>query len=216
MPVETCSPLTVIVISTSTGLDLVEGAALGAEDVEAAGGVVGDGVAERDVPVGDRGCRRSRARRRRSRPRRGTCASVERPVGEVRGEDEGDLGLGLRLQQPAHRDDVVLGVAHVVEEHAEVGLVDAELLLHRLARSARSCGRRRVAPAASRAAVTPLLDGVRRDDVVGADQVADRRARHPRSRCLEQPGGGLDDVRRARSRASLDIGPPGWRDGWHP
>ena len=95
-----------------------------------AGGVVGDGVAEADVPAGDPAVARSRARRRRSRPRRGPGP---RRAGRRRGpaEHEGDLGLDPRLQQPRRRAPVAVGVGHVVEEDAEVGLVDAQLLLHR-------------------------------------------------------------------------------------
>ena len=130
VPVEASSPSMVIDISTSTGLDLVQGRGAGAEDVRAGRGVVGDGVAEADVPVldaaaadlerGDGVVDRPRA----PAPRRAAPSARSSP------EHEGDLGLDPRLQHD-DRDRVAVGVGHVVEEHAEVGLVDPELLLHR-------------------------------------------------------------------------------------
>ena len=53
-PVETTAPSTAIVIDIPR-FDLVKCASRGSEYEETTGGVVGDGVAERDVPVGDAG-----------------------------------------------------------------------------------------------------------------------------------------------------------------
>ena len=46
--------------------------------------------------------------------------------GEVGRHDEGHLGLDPWLEQRLDRDLVALVDEHVVEQHAEVGLVDAE------------------------------------------------------------------------------------------
>ncbi len=53
-------------------------------------------------------------------------------IGQVGANNEGDLGLGLRLDRPCRVEASAIGDAHVVEQDAEVGLVDAELRLHRL------------------------------------------------------------------------------------
>ncbi|MFC5143044.1 hypothetical protein ACFPK1_32815 [Actinomycetospora rhizophila] len=88
-------------------------------------------------------------------------------------EHERDLGLHLGLEQAPRSDDAVH--CHVVEEHAEVRGVDAELGLHRgvrqpdLAPDHASAAGEAVRGAAA-------LHGVGGVDVVGADEVADRGA----------------------------------------
>ena len=49
---------------------------------------------------------------------------------EVGAEHERDLRLDLGLQESVHRDGAAVGHLHVVEQHAEVGPVHAELRLH--------------------------------------------------------------------------------------
>ena len=118
-------------IVTPTGSTSARPRRSAAEHVDARRGVVGDRVGEGDVPVGDAAV---------DDLQRGDgvldgaadLGGVQRAVGEVRAEDEGDLRLCLGLEQPGERDDRALVVGHVVEEHAEVGLVDAELPLDRL------------------------------------------------------------------------------------
>jgi hypothetical protein len=50
---------------------------------------------------------------------------------EVVFEHECDFSLGLGLQQSLRRHERVGGHVHVGEQHAEIGLVDAQLALHR-------------------------------------------------------------------------------------
>ena len=82
---------------------------------------------------------------------------------------------------------------HVDEQRAEVGLVDAELLLHRRR------GEADLAAAHAAAAVevelrVDELHGIAGVHVVGrADDVTDRRARHARLAGQPQVGGGLLD-----------------------
>ena len=114
---------------------------------------------------------------------------------DVTAQPEGDLRLHAGLQQGAHRDrGAVSAVAdiHVAEQVAEVGLVDAELVLHRLG------GGADLAADDGHASGQPLLDepllhGVRRRQVVGPDQIANRRARHSRLQRLRKPLGGRGD-----------------------
>jgi hypothetical protein len=49
---------------------------------------------------------------------------------------KGDLAFDLGLDQPAAVDGLAVAVFHVGEQHAEVGLIDAQLLLHRQGRQA--------------------------------------------------------------------------------
>ena len=51
-------------------------------------------------------------------------------VVEVAPDDEGDLGLDLGLDQLVARHVPAVGNRHVVEQHAVVRLIDAELALH--------------------------------------------------------------------------------------
>ncbi len=110
--------------------ELVEPAAPGAEDEQPGRGVVGDRVPESDVPhcdpavddlEGGDGVVDAVA----------DTPVVERAVGEVLPEHEGDLRLDLRLQQALEGHGFVLGVLHVVEQDTEVGAVHAELPLDR-------------------------------------------------------------------------------------
>ena len=96
-----------------------------------------------------------------------------------------------------HRDrravDAVADV-HVVEQVAEVGLVDAELVLHGLRRRA-DLAADHGGPAGEPRLHETLLDGVRRGQVVGADQVAHRSARDAGlQRGAEALDGGRDGV----------------------
>ena len=58
-------------------------------------------------------------------------APARRAPCQVAADDEGHLGLDLGLHQALHRHFVAVEELHVVEQDAEVGLVDAQLLLHR-------------------------------------------------------------------------------------
>ena len=123
----------------------------------------------------------------------------DRVLGEVEvgTEHERDLTLDPWLQQGAHRDRVVGGDVHVVEQVAEVRLVDPELVLH---------GLRRGADLAAHHACSPgdpglheaLLHGVRRVQVVGADQVAHGRTRDTGRLGLGESLDGGPDRGRAR------------------
>jgi len=53
---------------------------------------------------------------------------------DIASKAEGDFGLDLRLQQPAGGNDTLFADLHVGEEDTEIGLIDPELLLHRLRR----------------------------------------------------------------------------------
>ena len=133
---------------------------------------------------------------------------VEITVGEVLAEDERDLGLDLGLEQELERHDRDLagrtGVVHVVEQDAEVGLVDAQLGLDGrrgepdLATDHASAGGRPVS-------VQPILDGIGRDDVVRPDEIPDGPARDPGAARLLQPLRGLvEQVRGCRRRFVLE------------
>jgi len=183
-------------------LDVVEGAAVGTHHEQPAGGVVRDGVGEADPPVGDP---RVDDLERGQRDLDGGAHRVERDLvlGQVQvaSQHERDLRLDPGLEQGAHRDGSPAPLAgrdvHVVEQVAEVRLVDAELGLHRLRRRADL-------PADHGGAVgeptlhQALLHGIRRGEVLGADQVTDRRARDTgRLGLRESLDGGID---RGRAR----------------
>ena len=57
-------------------------------------------------------------------------------MGKVAPQHKGDLAFDLGLDQPAAVDGLAVAVFHVGEQHAEVGLIDAQLLLHRQGRQA--------------------------------------------------------------------------------
>ena len=81
----------------------------------------------------------------------------------------------------ASRSGLVPADVHVVEQVAEVGLVDAELVLDCLGGGADLATRPRVAPAASRRCTSPCCTAYAAAQVVGADQVAHRRRTGPGS-----------------------------------
>ena len=100
LPVETTSPSRVMLISTSTGLDLVERLrGRRPEDVERARAVVGHRVGEGDVPAGDPAVD-DLERGQDLRDRGPDLRVVEVALGQVGAEHERDLGLDLGLQQP--------------------------------------------------------------------------------------------------------------------
>ena len=81
---------------------------------------------------------------------------------------------------------------HLVEEVAEVGLVDAELVLHCLGGGsdlAADDGRAGGKPPLDE----PLLHGVRRRQVLGPDQIANRCTWDPRLQGLRDPLRGSGD-----------------------
>ena len=87
-------------------------------------------------------------------------------VVEVALEHEGDLGLDARLEQTGRSARWPPSAKrHVVEQHPEVGLVDAELGLDG-GRGQPDLAAHDTAPAATRARADALLDGVRRRQVV--------------------------------------------------
>ncbi len=99
-------------------------------------------------------------------------------------QHERHLGLDAWLHQPRVRDRFAVADRHVGEQHAEVGSIDAEHLLHR----------RRGQPdlAADATGTDPgsldhaLLHGVRVVDRAVGEQVEDRLARHAGRRRLDQ------------------------------
>jgi hypothetical protein len=52
-------------------------------------------------------------------------------VREIAPQDEGDFAFDLGLDQPGAVDGLAIAVFHVGEQHAEIGLIDAQLLLYR-------------------------------------------------------------------------------------
>ena len=69
-------------------------------------------------------------RRQRELDRAQNVGDRQMLVVEVAADDEGDLGLDLGLDQLVARDVPAVGNRHVVEQHAVVRLIDAELALH--------------------------------------------------------------------------------------
>ena len=100
-----------------------------AEHVEAGGGVVGDRVEDADLPVGNARID-DLDRRQRKFDRAQDVGDGQALVVEVAPDDEGDLGLDLGLDQLVAGDVPAVWNGHVVEQHAVVGLIDAELPLH--------------------------------------------------------------------------------------
>ena len=96
---------------------------------ESRGGVVGDGVDDADVPIGDPAAD-DLERGHRIRDGAQHVGDGRRFDVDVAIEQERHLGLDLRLQHAPGGDGLVLGDHHVGEQDAEVGPIDAELLLH--------------------------------------------------------------------------------------
>ena len=110
-------------------LEAVELLRARAEHVEAGGGVVGDRVENADLPVGD--ARIDDLDRRQGEfDRAQNVGDGQALVVEVAPDDEGDLGLDLGLDQLVGGHVPPVRNRHVVEQHAVVGLADAELALH--------------------------------------------------------------------------------------
>src|SRR5699024_9808473 len=109
--------------------------AAGAHHIAARGGVVGDRVTERDLPVLDARVDQLDGRHDPLDRGRGLLlgAALRRDVGA---EDEAHLDLDAREAEPGGLDRCALGVLHDVQEMTVVGLVDAHHLLHRLGRQA--------------------------------------------------------------------------------
>ena len=108
---------------------------------------------------------------------------------EIVAQHQPDLGLDPRLQQPGERNLLVVAVATLGEEGAEVGPVDAELGLHG------GRGEPDLAAADTPAAlVDHALDVVLLHAIcrlgIGADQVADGGTRHAGRGGVPQPVGG--------------------------
>jgi len=55
-------------------------------------------------------------------------------VRQIRGQHEGNLRLGLGLKALGRTEPATIGDAHVIEQRAEIRLIDTELHLHRLGR----------------------------------------------------------------------------------
>ena len=93
-------------------------------------GVVGDGVAQRDLPVGDPGVDQLDGRHQGLGRRQHVVLGAARS-GQVLGQDEADLDLDPRIQKAARLDRGVLEDLHLVEQMPVVRLVDPHHLLHR-------------------------------------------------------------------------------------
>ena len=92
--------------------------------------VVGHGVHQLDLPVGDPAVDDLHRRQRTGDRAQRTCGGHPGP-GQVGLHQERQFGLHPRLHQTAQRDEIAVLDEHLVGEHAEVGFVDAEQLLHR-------------------------------------------------------------------------------------
>jgi hypothetical protein len=125
--------------------------------------VVGDRVAELDLPVGDPrvdqlDCGGERRRRRQH-------VVLGAPgAGQIVGENESDFDLDARIEIVRRLDRAVLVDLHLVEQVAVVGFVDVHHLLHGLRRQAD------LVPDHFRAAVHTLAD-VDELDLVGVDDI---------------------------------------------
>jgi hypothetical protein len=100
--------------------------ALGAEHEHAAGGIVGHGVDDADVPVGDARIDDLKARRHGLGRREHL---LWRNPGSLQGvtQDQGDLGLRTRLDHAvADAHGAIVRDQHAVGQEAEVRLMHAE------------------------------------------------------------------------------------------
>ena len=132
-PSATTSPLRVSTASIALDVDVLRRHPLLAQHETGRRRVVGDGVAQRDLPVLDPGV--DQFDRRGERRRRGQHVVLGAArAGKVVGEDETDLDLDPRVQEAPRLDRHVLEDLHVGEQVAVVGLVDAHHLLHGLRR----------------------------------------------------------------------------------
>ena len=117
---------------------------------------------------------------------------------EIAADDEGDLGLDLGLNQLVARNVPAVGNRHVVEQHAVVGLIDAELALHG-ERSQTDLASDQPSPLLQPPLRVDLLRRIGEVDRVGGQHLPHRRNR--RSRVL----GGEQFVRdRSRGFKSQD------------
>ena len=130
---------------------------------------------------------------------------VQRAVGEVGHEDERDLGLHPGLEHGVDRERGAVAVGHVVEQDAEVGLVDAQLLLHRR-RGEPDLAAHHRGPGGEALVGVAALDRVGGLQVVAADEVPDRQAGLPGRGCRVQAVGGLNDAAWDRGSVGCQVG----------
>jgi hypothetical protein len=156
-----------------------------AQHEQARGGVVRDRVHDVDVPAGDPAVHDLQCGDD-VRGGGGHVGGADHRSGQVVRQYEGDLGLDLGLQGACDVDGYVGRARHGVQQDAEVGLVDAQLLLHDrvgepdLAAHDPGSGRH--------LALGPGgLDGVRGVQVARGQQVAHRGAGAPRRAGLAEP-----------------------------
>jgi hypothetical protein len=103
-----------------------------AQHIHAAGGVVRHRVLDLDLPVGD-------ARIDDLETGQHVVGGADHVHGgdaralQILLEHKGQLGLGLGLDEPAEVDGVAFGVNHARQQDAEIGLIHAQEILHRLA-----------------------------------------------------------------------------------
>ena len=156
-----------------------------AEDEHPRRGVVGDGIEDLDVPIGDPAVDDFE---RRQRVRDGTDDVGHRQSfgGQVALEDERDLGFDFGLQQPAGWNVVAAEHRHAIEKHAVVRLRDAQLALHALRRQPDLAADEPEALTQPAIGVD-LLDRVRRLDRRVTELVAQRRDRHAAGIRFEEP-----------------------------
>lgn len=170
-----------------------------AEDVQAAGGVVGDGVDQGDVPAPHPAVD-DLQRGQREVDRAQEIDDRARGVRQVAPEDERHLGLHLRLEQPPGGHLTAVRYGHVREERTEVGPVHTELALHGRG------GQADLAADDPAAGVQPaphvqLLHGVRGLQIrAGVEQVTHRSTGGPGAGGLRKQVGGLDHGRRGGVR----------------
>ncbi len=108
--------------------------------------------------------------------------------GQVPAHDEGDLGLDLGRDQAALRYLFAIGERHIGEQHAEVGLVDPQLLLHHL-RGQPDLAPDQAPPGGQRPLGVDLLHPIGHRHIVLGQQVTHRRDRDPALGGLEQTVG---------------------------
>ena len=100
-----------------------------AEHEQAGGAVVGDRVDDVDVPAGDPAVH-DLQRGHHVGGGGGDLGRADHAAGQVLRQHERDLGLDLGLQGAGTVDRRPRRAGHALEQHAEVGPVDAELRLH--------------------------------------------------------------------------------------
>lgn len=116
--------------AAKTQVDTRQLARTGAQHVRARRCVIGDRVGDANIPVGDAAADNFKCRQR-------VLDGTEHihvawiAYHDIATDDECDFGFDFRLGKDFSRNGFAVAVAHVIKQHAEVRLIDPELLLHR-------------------------------------------------------------------------------------